>query len=299
MPFPPLQTFRPPLGTHLTTWRTRSALAALALPCLLIALATPSAHAQGYTVSPADSLRQAQDSIIAAANRAIAGDSTLVDEYAKIIAIHKSRKHYEKTLDIATRMQMRNPGSALANFAQGDAELDNGIPDRAIAPLWRALTIDPTFVRARVTLAEAYTMLKSYDTALAHLDTALGYNPRYAQAHVQRATLLTQMGRDSEAVESYRSASELLPDTFGPWLKLGRALVKVGIYDEAIEALTYAMSLNNASADALYLLAEAHEKAGHAAEAASSYERFMLRFPTDRRALDAERAARALNAGTH
>ena len=264
-----------------------------------MAASAPRVLAQNpsYTPSPADSLRQAQDSIITVANAAIAHDSTLVDEYAKIIAIHKSRKHYETELTVAGLMQGRNPGSALANFIYGDAQLDNGAPEKAIEPLQHALTIEPIFVRARATLAEAYTMMKSYDSALAQLDTALRSNPRYAQAHVQRAALLTQLGRDSEAVESYRAASELLPDTFGPWLKLGRALIKIGNYDEAIDALTYAMSLNSASADALYLFAEANEKGGHTAEATHAYEQFMLHFPTDRRALDAERAARALGGG--
>jgi tetratricopeptide (TPR) repeat protein len=255
------------------------------------------AQASTYTPSPADSLRQAQDSIVTVANAAIAHDSTLVDEYAKIIAVHKTRKRYEEELAIAALMQGRNPESSLANFIYGDAELDNGAPEKALDPLKRALIIDPAFVRARATLAEAYTMLKIYDTALTHLDTALRSNPRYAQAHVQRAALLTQLGRDSEAVESYRAASELLPDTFGPWLKLGRALIKVGNYDDAIDALTYAMSLNNASPDALYLFAEANEKGGHTAEAVHAYEQFMLHFPTDRRALDAERSARALGGG--
>lgn len=264
---------------------------------LLIAVCASGTFAQtpSYTPSPADSLRQAQDSIVTAANAAIVHDSTLVDEYAKIIAVHKARKHYDDELAVAALMQARNPGSSLANFIYGDAQLDNGAPEKAIDPLKHALTIEPIFVRARVTLAEAYTMMKSYDTALTQLDTALRSNPRYAQAHVQRATILTQLGRDSEAVENYRAASELLPDTFGPWLKLGRALIKVGSYDEAIDALTYAMSLNNASPDALYLFAEANEKGGHTTEAIHAYEQFMLHFPTDRRALDAERSARALS----
>jgi len=241
-----------------------------------------------------DSLQRVQDSVFYAASIAIAHDSTQLDEYQKIITIHKARKRFDEELKIAQQMVAANPAAPTAYFAVGDAQLDNGAPELAIEPLGKALIIEPAFVRVRVVLAEAYAMLKSFDTALCHLDTAITFNPRYAQAHMQKAALLTQLGRDNEAVESYRAAAELLPDSFNPWMKLARGLYKAGRFEEAIDAVQYATTLNTNSSDALYLYAETCEQLGRITDAITAYESFMLRFPTDRRALDAERAAREL-----
>lgn len=273
---------------------TAARCARILLPLLLVTLGAARAQETPGLGTEADSLRRVQDSIIAEASRAIGGDSTLVDEYQKIVAIYKSRKHHAEQLQLAQSMAAANPRSAAAQFLVGDAQLDNAAPELAIAPLQLALSLEPTFVRVHVTLAEAYTMMQSYDTALLHLDTAIRLNPRYAQAHVQRATILTQLGRDSAALDDLHAAAELLPDAFGPWLKLARAHRKLGNYTDAIDAAQYAMNLNAESPDALYLYAELLVKLERRSEAAQAFERFMLKFPTERRALEAERQMREL-----
>jgi tetratricopeptide (TPR) repeat protein len=247
------------------------------------------------TAFPTDSLESSQDSILSASNAAIAGDSTRVDEYQKIAAVYKSRKRFAEELKIAQAMVAANPASAPAYFSLGDAQLDNSAPELALEPLGKALIIEPTFVRVRVVLAEAYSMMKAFDSALQQLDTAIAFNPRYAQAHMQKAALLTLLNRDSEAVECYRAAAELLPDSFSPWMKLARGLYKAGRFEDALDALQYATSLNAESSDAAYLLAETCERLGRIGEAVRAYESFMIRFPTDRRALEAERSARELS----
>lgn len=262
---------------------------------LLAGAPSPVAAQNGAPRNAADSLRRTQDSILATANKAIRGDSTLLDEYQKIIGVLKARRHYDAELTLAEKMIAANPGSALAYFTYGDAQLDNALPDRAIGTLMKALVVEPRFVRARVTLAEAYMMMKSYDTALAELDTAIAHNPRYAQAHVQRAAVLAQLGRETEAIENYRAVSELLPDSYAHWLKLGRLLLDAGQPEEAIEALEYASVLNPESSDAHYFHAEALARSGRREEAIQAYNAFWMRFPRDRRALDAERAARELS----
>jgi len=270
----------------------------MTIPLLVILFLTHPASGQDggsrHSRTAADSLRMAQDSIVAAANQAIARDSALIDEYQKIIAVLKGRRHYDEELLLAEKMVAANPAVPLAYYSYGDAQLDNILPEQAITSFSKALLIQPTFVRARVTLAEAYMMLKLYDTALAHLDTAIMHNPRYAQAHVQRATLLTQLGREYEALENYRAASELLPDSFTQWLKFGRLLVRMNQYDEAISTLEYAITLNPESSDAHYLHAQALAGAGRNKEAIQAYNNFWMHFPRDHRALEAERIAREM-----
>ncbi|MBC8145841.1 MAG: tetratricopeptide repeat protein [bacterium] len=241
-----------------------------------------------------DSIRLAQDSILAHAHSRVALDSSAVDELEKIAMIYKERKRFAMQLQIAMRMTETNPASALAHLVYGDALLDNDQPERAIAALSRALVIAPNYVRARVMLAETFEILQKPDSAMAQLDTALLHNPRHANAHMQLAKLLTKRGQHAEAADHYRTACELLPDapsSYGPWMKLADALIANYAYTEAIDALRYCMRLQPTSPDPYLLMAEVHEKSGDTSKAIRAYLDFSLRFPTDDRALDAERAA--------
>lgn len=245
-----------------------------------------------------DSIEFTQDSVISAANNAINGDSTVVDPYVQIVEIYKARKRFAQELQIAQRLIRIHPYNALANFTFADALLDNGLPDSAIVHLRRALVMEPEFVRARTTLADAYTMKKAYDTALWNLDTAIYLNPRYAQAHWQRGGILTTLGRDSEAVNDYQAAADLSPESFTIWMTLARTLLKIDHKERAADVLAYIRQFRPESSDATYLYAETSMKIGQVDEAVKAFEDFMLRFPTDRRALDAERLARRLREGS-
>jgi tetratricopeptide (TPR) repeat protein len=266
----------------------------LALP-LLIAVVAYSAPAQAADQSgTSDSTGRTQDSILTSAFIALAKDSTLIDEYQKIIAIYKTRKQYQQELQAADHMISAVPSSDIAYYTLADAELDNGDPDAAIDALHRALVIEPAFPKALTLMAEAHSMNKNTDSALYYLDQAIAQNPRYAQAHSQKAMLLTQLGRDRDAVESYRAASELLPDSYDAWLKYAKALLRSGDTTESLGVLHYVITLNPRCADARYLLALASAATGHREDAIKAYEYFILNFPTDPRALEAERTARAM-----
>ncbi len=245
--------------------------------------------------STLDSLYRVQDSIITEARMAIGQDSSRVEEYHKILQILKERKEYDRELIVAQKMTYANPASSQAYFAYGDAFLNNGRPHEAIDEFKKALRVDHKHVRARTTMAEAYTMLDMNDSALLHLDTAVAMNPRDAQSHMQRARLLSKQGRFNEAVENYRRWSELLPGSATAWLELGKVLFKVAEYEEASEILSYVMELSPNSADALYFYAETQSRMGHFDKAGEAYQQFFLKFPTDPRAMDAERAARDMN----
>lgn len=264
---------------------------ATAVPCLAQSTASPSAPVAG---AAADSLRAVQDSILARASAIVAVDSAATDEFERIVTIHKERKRFALQLQAAMSMAAANPRSALAHLLLGDALLDNDQPERALEELRSALAIEPTYVRARVILAETYDILHQSDSALVHLDTALRHNPRHAQAHMQRARLLVRRARMAEAVAHYRIACELLPDNpsaYGPWMKLAETLMATSAYDEAIEALTYCTRLRPTAADPWLLIAEAQEKAGRIDAAIAAYNDFARRFSSDARALDAERSA--------
>jgi tetratricopeptide (TPR) repeat protein len=268
---------------------------AVAILAVVTSLATiPAAAQYEYPVTALDSLERARDSILTAASIAVAEDSTQVEEFHKIVQIYKARKQRRRQLECAHLMRDANPGSALAYFLYGDALLDNSQPQGAIEQLDKALLITPAFVRARIALSEAHTMLQHYDSALAQLDTAIEQNTRNADAHMRRARLLKMIGREREGIENYRAASELLPQNYDAWFNLGDLLLKYGPSKEAAEVLSYVVELKPDSADALILYAEARYNTGEREEALEAYKTFMLRFPTHPRAMEAERLAREM-----
>ncbi len=239
----------------------------------------------------------AQDSAIAAAWGAIATDPTLVPEYQKIIAVYKSRKLPEQEHTVATAMMAANAGNPIAWYTYADVMLDNSEPDTAIFWLQRALIAEPQFVRAHTLIAEAWGMIDSTSQALAHLDTAIALNPRFAQARLQRANLLSKLRQYGQAAEDLESLVDLIPEDAGNWMRLGNTHAKAGNHAAAAEAFRTAVAMHPAMPDPLFRFAEESVAAGNSEEGMHAYEKFMLTFPTDSRALEAERRARAMGGG--
>ena len=221
-------------------------------------------------------------------------DSNDLDAWLHLIELTKKRGDFENELKFSTLAAHRTPDSARAQFALADARLNNGLVEEAITPLRTALKIDPHYVRALTVLAEAYDMVYQHDSALLYLDSAINCNPRNAQAHFQKAELLYRIGRRVESIDHYQAWAELQPFTAEPWIKLGEAQCLVGDYENALESLNYAMSLNADSPDALFLIVTAKQGLGNTDEAREAFRDFFFRFPTHKKALEAEELARAL-----
>lgn len=275
----------------------RTALPACLPVLILFTLSFVSLQAQTKQwpeYSALDSSYAAQDSLVTALHDVIRADSSQLDTWRELLDIMKRRGEFEKELQLAVQMADANPSEPRAFYALGDARLDNGMVMEGIAALRSALALEPRYVRALTTIAEAYDMAFLHDTALVFLDSAVHCNPRNAQGHFQRAELLTRMGRRIEAIESYRAWANLQPFVAEPWVKLGQAQCLVGEYTDAITTLEYALSLKEDSPDALFQMAVAKQGIGETVEAMAAFRDFFFRFPKHERAMEAEERARAL-----
>ncbi len=252
------------------------------------------AQQQWPTYDKLDSSYTAQDMAWDSLHRETRIDSANLDAWLHLIEICKKRGDFDNELLFASMAARHVPGYPQSQFALADARLNNGLVEEALPPLQSAIRIEPCYVRALTVLAEAYDMLYQHDTALLYLDSAITCNPRNAQAHFQRAELLYRIGRRVESIESYRAWAELQPFTAEPWIKLGEAQCLVGDYDDALESLNYALTLNADSPDALFLVATAVQGTGRIDQAREAFRDFFFRFPTHKKALEAEELARAL-----
>lgn len=110
-------------------------------------------------------------------------------------------------------------------------------------------------------LGLCYALLEWREQALHAFDAALRLNPRYVEAHLNRAIVLSDLGRDAEAADALARAQELgRPDDTGfpavvanrlanMHAELGRAYREAGAYRAAAAQYESGLALRPAFAD--------------------------------------------------
>ena len=68
-------------------------------------------------------------------------------------------------------------------------------------------------------LGLSYALVGQHERALEHFERALEQNARYFEAHIHRGIVLTELGRQAEAEESFRKAATSNPSSVNgfPW----------------------------------------------------------------------------------
>ena len=152
----------------------------------------------------------------------------------------------------------------------------------AVLLLQEAVVAGFAYADAFNLLGLSYALVDRPDDALRALDEALALNPRYLEAHLNRAVLLNGMGRVSEAADEFQIVGELgQPDATGfPALvgnrlanahaALGHEYRDAGALDLAVAEYRRALALRPKFADIRLALARALLEHGeHAAAAAA------------------------------
>jgi len=151
------------------------------------------------------------------------------------------------------------------------------------------------FADAHHLLGLCYSMVGRKDDALSELDRALELNPRYVDAHLNRAVLLNEVGRYDDAATAFAAAQDLgrVDDTgfSAPMASrlanlhadLAEAYVEAGGLEEAIRQLERAVHLRPAYIDLRYRLARLLLERGEVARARTELESILK----ERASLDA------------
>lgn len=143
-----------------------------------------------------------------------------------------------------------------------------------------ALESGQAYADAHYLLGLCYALTDRRDRALEAFDAALAQNPRYVEAHLNRAVVLSDLGRTAEAEDALRRAQDLggpdatgLPTVVANRLAnmhadLGRAYREAGVPRTAIAEFRRALELRPHFADLRLELARTLLDAGEPAEAA-------------------------------
>jgi tetratricopeptide (TPR) repeat protein len=140
-------------------------------------------------------------------------------------------------------------------------------------------------------LGLCFALIESRDQALESFDKALHLNPRYVEAHLNRAIVLSDLGRPREAEEALARAQELgRPDSTGfPTVianrlanmhaELGRAYKEAGAHRAAAEQFRSALTMRPGFADLRLELARTLLDAGQPQDAGGELDEILRTRP--------------------
>lgn len=154
----------------------------------------------------------------------------------------------------------------------------------AVLLLREAIVEGMAYADAQNMLGLSLALVGRSDEAIAAFDAALALNPRYVEAHLNRAVLLNDMGRLTEARTAFETAEHLgKPDETGFPVMVANRLANAhatlahdyraaGALDEAVAQYERALQLRPGYADVRLALARALTERGRHREAADQLD---------------------------
>ena len=146
------------------------------------------------------------------------------------------RNQFQTTLDL-------HPDHANAHYNLGNALLQNGRVDEAIAHFQKALDLQPNYANAHNNLGNVLLQIGRVDEAIVHFQKALDLQPDHANAHNNLGNALLRKGRVDEAIAHYQRAVDILPDSADAHYNLGNALLQRGRINEAVAQYLEALEI--------------------------------------------------------
>jgi Tfp pilus assembly protein PilF len=166
-----------------------------------------------------------------------------------------------------------NPRYVDARFNLGNAYLQKGNADKAITQYQKALEIQPDYAVAHLNLGNGFSQQGRLDQAISQYQAALEIQPAYAEAHFNLGICFGQLGRMNEAISEYQKALETKPDHAEARYNLGLAFARQGRMDEAISEYQRALKIKPDYAEAHLNLGICLGQRGKTDEAISQYQK--------------------------
>ncbi|HEV2912502.1 MAG TPA: tetratricopeptide repeat protein [Pyrinomonadaceae bacterium] len=161
------------------------------------------------------------------------------------------------------------PDNFDAQFALGRARYGAGDPAGAARAFRAAVALRSNDAQARFFLATALEGAADYEGALAAYRELLRVRPESAEGHLGLGALLVKIGgeKTDEGIKELAQAIGLNGELYEARITLGRALVRMGRAEQAVEHLERAAALAPDNPEPHYQLAQAYRRLGKRAEA--------------------------------
>ena len=155
----------------------------------------------------------------------------------------------------------------------GEAYLDGGRYEEALAIFNKALSTDPQQVEALTLRGETYRQMGRLQEALEDLNHALELDPHNARALTYRGETYVVMGCQQEALEDFTHALELDPKNFEAFANRGERYFRMGRNQEALEDFDRALEIDGKDVSLLIRRSILQLRMGHLQEALNDSNR--------------------------
>jgi len=170
----------------------------------------------------------------------------LASVYATCDSPKEALKYLQRALEIDPNMI--TTGTALYTYdAIGLSLMSRGGHAGALEIFQHSATIDPNRGRTQQLLGQTYTMLNSYEEALAHLRLAVDIDPNNAITHCLLGEVYGRSGLHQDAIQAYQHAMKLDPNNSMPIDFLAQSYLTCE--DVALRDIPKALSLAQKACD--------------------------------------------------
>ncbi|MFZ2065488.1 MAG: tetratricopeptide repeat protein [Xanthobacteraceae bacterium] len=149
--------------------------------------------------------------------------------------------HAMADYDAAIRL---DPSLAVAYNDRGNIWLDREDPARAIAQFDAAIRLDPKFALAYGNRAAAYSQKGDFDRALVDADAEIRLAPKSAQAYIDRGYVHQEKGEFDAAIADYNQAIGLDPKSSAGHNSLGAVYLATGDWGRGVAEFNEAIRLD-------------------------------------------------------
>ncbi len=167
---------------------------------------------------------------------------------------------FQKAIPLLEKVTASEPNVRLAQLQLGVSRAQQKQYARAIAPLRKAIELDPEDMFAHDELAVALYETGDLQTAAGHFEIVTTRMPKWADARYSFASVLARIDRVPEAIKELHAAIDLEPKHFRANLLLGRILTLQGDAEHAIPYLRTAAAVQPSNAEAIQFLNDAIAK---------------------------------------
>jgi Flp pilus assembly protein TadD len=193
---------------------------------------------------------------------------TVSFEYAE--AAYRDRR-YKDAVDLFTVYSERNPDNGWGHYMLGLSARRAGDLEQAEASFERALSLDPNHVKSMLNLSRVLLDDGRPEEALAHLEVALDIDPVSDDGYRLRGIAYYELGRDQDAIDSYREAITVNERDSWSMNNLALVLIRQEKFEEALLPLARATELRKDVAVFQNNLGIALERTGHLAASQEAY----------------------------
>ncbi|NJC88099.1 MAG: tetratricopeptide repeat protein [Desulfuromonas sp.] len=158
---------------------------------------------------------------------------------------------WRSEVSLWTDVTRKSPKKSRPWYNLGTHLTDSGKPAEAIAPLMRAVTIDPRSAEAWHNLGRAYLLTDRVAEAIPPLRAAVRFDPEMDNAAVNLAAALINNGLSAEAIPLLERVCQRIPDWAEAHFNLGLAYAGVGNFRAAQRELTLLSRLSPPQARSL------------------------------------------------